>query len=403
MPSSQARQPQKSIKSKNNRKTSVRLSKRAKILLSSMLGVSVIAIAIGAMIVPKIFNMRGSFAFASLPSLKQLGHGIEIYDAKDRLVYKLKEHGDQEVVPIDLISKNMHNAIVAAEDHRFYEHSGVDPVGIARAAKRNQEEGHVVEGGSTITQQVVRNLYLNPKDKSYARKLVESMIALNVDQRYSKKKILETYLNVVYFGEGAYGIESASRYYFGKPAKNLSLAESAFLAGLIKAPSVLGAERNRDAAIARQRDVLASMQEYGMASYSDLRKARGEKLNFTRRRDDLKFGHYISAVTESLRKELGDKMWSGDWKVYTHLDLKAQEAAERTMNQGLQHTPRGLNQGALVSLDLETGGVKALVGGVGSYRKNKWNRATHPHTVGSVMKPFVYLAALADGLIKPDT
>ncbi len=340
---------------------------------------------------------------AGLPTLKQLDRGIEIYDTKDIFVYKLKEHGDQKVVPISMVSKNMQSAIVAAEDHRFYDHSGIDPVGIARAARRNHEAGRVVEGGSTITQQVVRNLYLNPRDKSYARKIAESLVAMSVDARYSKQKILETYLNLVYFGEGAYGIESAANYYFGKPAKNLSLSESAFLAGLIKAPTVLGSPENRAAALTRQKDVLGDMQKYKMASLTDISKAKSDSLKFTCQRKEMQFGHYISAVSDTLRKELGDKMWQDNWKVYTHLDVKAQISAEQVMNKGIENAPRGLNQGALVCLNLENGGVKALVGGIGSYKKNKWNRATHPHTVGSVMKPFVYLAALTDGVIKPDS
>lgn len=166
-------------------------------------------------------------------------------------------------VPLNKVSKNMVNAIMAAEDHYFYKHHGIDAVGILRATIDNLKQFSFVEGASTITQQLAKNLYLDPNERSARRKLTQLVLAWKLEDRYTKDQIMEAYLNEIYFGSGAYGIESAAEIYFHKKAQDLTVAESAFLAGIVKAPSVLGDSKNHVQARARQRDVIDNMLEYG--------------------------------------------------------------------------------------------------------------------------------------------
>jgi penicillin-binding protein 1A len=265
--------------------------------------------------------------------------------------------------------------------------------------------GHVVQGGSTITQQLVRNLYLDIQDRSIKRKLAEVVLAFDVENNYPKSKILETYLNEVYFGNGVYGIERAAEVYFNKPAAKLTLGESAFIAGLIRAPSDLGARVNRDAAITRQHEVLDQMAEYKLASQSDVDAAKQQKLHFSRASNSDNqnpYPYYVATVLHTLNKTMPeDQIWSRGLRVYTNLDQNAQRDAEAMLNKGINAAPHGINQGALVCESVKDGGILALVGGVGDYRNHQFNRALAPHTVGSAFKPFVYLAAAIQGAIKP--
>ncbi len=176
------------------------------------------------------------------------------------------------------VNPNMVKALIAAEDNRFYTHHGIDAIGVLRATLDNIKAGHMVEGGSTITQQLVKNAFLDWRDKSAGRKFREWILAWQLESKYSKQRILEAYLNEVYFGNGAYGIESASEKYFGISALSLDLAQSAFLASLLKAPSELSLPERRQAALSRQKEVLLNMVEYGLASESAATKAAGESL-----------------------------------------------------------------------------------------------------------------------------
>jgi 1A family penicillin-binding protein len=340
---------------------------------------------------------------AKLPTIAELNRGVTIYDCHDKYVCTLRAEADRQAVSLSNISDNMKKAIIAAEDRRFYEHHGVDPIGIARALWRNHEAGRIVEGGSTITQQLVKNLYLDPKERSYVRKLKEAFLAWDVNSKYSKAKILETYLNVAYFGGGVCGVERAAQHYFNKHASELSVSESAYLAGLVKAPSDLSQSKNKQIALRRQKEVLAKMQEYGLITPAESKLAGGTKLAFKRGPLSRPWPHYIGCVEDALTKELGDDLWKGGWKVYTNLDVNAQKLAEATLNKGIKTAPRGIDQGALVSMSVKDGSVFAIVGGAGDYEDTQWNRAINPHTAGSAFKPFVYLAALAQGVIQPDT
>jgi penicillin-binding protein 1A len=338
-----------------------------------------------------------------LPTLETAKQGVQFYDRFDQYLCTVHADRDRQIVPLTEISNNVRMAVIATEDHRFYSHHGIDLVGLVRAFNKNQKAGHIVEGGSTITQQLVRALYLDKNDRSYNRKIKEVFLSADTENRYSKPKILETYLNEIYFGDGVYGIERAANNYFNKHASQLSIPESAFLAGLIKSPSVLGNPGNRSLAIARQHEVLDKMAEYGYVSKSEAAELKAQKLNFQRGENPLKYPYYITYALQAVHRELGDDMWNQNIKVYTNLDPEAQKSAVATLNKGIKSAPRGVNQGALVSMSVVDGAVLAMVGGVGEYQDNQWNRALFPHTAGSAFKPFVYLTGLTRGVLEPDS
>ncbi|HEY9787090.1 MAG TPA: PBP1A family penicillin-binding protein, partial [Candidatus Obscuribacterales bacterium] len=341
------------------------------------------------------------FSLVNLPTLEQQGAGIQVFDRFDRLVCTAQEKEQRAPVPLDRISKHMKEAIIASEDRNFHHHPGIDASGIARALIANIKAGQVVEGGSTITQQLVKSLYLDAQDRSLVRKALEALMALEVDTYYSKDKILETYLNHIYFGSGAYGIERAAITYFNKHASQLNISESAFLAGLVKAPSELGRASNRVRALERQREVLDAMVEAGFIDREVAAGVKKRRLAFHRGPHALKHPYYVSQVLELAYKKLGQNMWHRGLRIYTHLDPSAQSAAEETLSQGIRRAPRGVSQGALVSIAVRDGGVLAIVGGAQRFENSQWNRAVHPHTAGSAFKPFVYLAGLIHNAIGP--
>lgn len=340
---------------------------------------------------------------AKLPTLKDANRGIQFFDRNDKYICTVRADRDRQPVALGKVSVAMQKALVAAEDHHFYQHHGIDFVGVIRAFKRNREAGHIVEGGSTITQQLVKNLYLDKNDRSYARKLKEVFLSWDAENRFSKAKIMETYLNEIYFGGGVYGIERAANNYFNKHASQLNVAESAFLAGLIKSPSVYGNPANIKLAISRQHDVLDKMAEYGYISREEAKTLKSQKLAFNKGATPIKYPYYIAFALEQVKREFGPSMWTQDLRVYTNLDPEAQKLATEKLTRGIKNAPRGVNQGALVSLNVSDGAVIAMVGGVGDYKDNPWNRALFPHTAGSCFKPFVYLAGLMNGILEPDS
>lgn len=330
---------------------------------------------------------------------------IQIFDRNDHLVCLVEGDENRQVVPLGEIAIVMQRAMLAAEDHHFFEHHGINVSSMFRALMANMQAGHVVEGGSTITQQLVKNLFFNEAGRTYDRKLKETLLAFQIEQHYSKEKILELYLNQIYFGSNAYGIERAAARYFNKTAMKLNLAESAFLAGLVKAPSELGNPHNRSQAIVRQQEILDKMVEYGYVTPSQKAAAMKTKLVFRNGANPFShYPYYISYVLQCLHEKYSENdMRKEGLKVYTNLDPKVEEIAEATLNESIKHAPPGVSQAALVSISVADGAVLALVGGVGNFWKNQFNRATNPHTVGSSFKPFVYLTAFLEGLATPDT
>jgi penicillin-binding protein 1A len=330
---------------------------------------------------------------------------IQIFDRQDKMICTVEGDEDRRVVPLNQISTPMQQAMLAAEDHHFYEHNGINFFSIIRATFANMQAGHVVEGGSTITQQLAKNLFFKDAGRNFDRKIREAYVAYELERRYTKERILNMYLNQVYFGNNAYGIERAASRYFDKTAAALSIAESAFIAGLVKAPSELGTVQNRAAATERQREIIDKMVEYGYITEKQATAAKAQKLAFKKGTNPLqKYPYYISYVLQVLHERFSQaEMRTQGLKVYTNLDPLAQELAEKTLNEGIKHAPKGVTQGALVTIGVHDGDVMAMVGGVGNFWKNQFNRATNPHTVGSSFKPFVYLTAFTKGVLTPDS
>jgi len=326
---------------------------------------------------------------------------------------------DREGKPMDVICRQyrilvrgpaipplLRQAFVAAEDARYYSHPGIDLLSILRAAVNNLRSGRRSQGGSTITQQVTRALMLS-REKTYWRKLAEAILAYRLDRMLSKDEVLTIYLNEIYLGEGAYGVEAAARTYFGRRARELSLAQMALLAGLPQSPSRYSPFRHLDAARARQRYVLNRMAEDGIITPVRARQAFSQPLGLRRERKVQAGGYFTDYVRGLLIRRYGEeRLYREGFSVRTTLDRRLQRLARRVVLRGCRNVARRQGgaqpQGALVALETTTGRILALVGGTG-YRSSPYNRAVVARRQpGSVFKPFIYGAAFARGLT-PDT
>jgi penicillin-binding protein 1A len=291
-------------------------------------------------------------------------------------------------------------AFVAIEDRRFYSHFGIDPIGIMRAVGRDILHRGGTEGGSTLTQQLAKNLFLT-QERTLSRKIQEAILALWLERKYSKDQILELYLNRVYFGSGAYGVEAAAQKYFGKSAKFVTLSEAAVLAGLMKSPTRLAPNHNLDAANARAAQVITAMAQEGYITEAMAKLALSRPAEVVKEKGAGSSNYAADYVMDQLDDTVG--AIDEDIVVTTTLDEKMQAAAEHALTEELDAKGGkfGVSQGALVALD-PNGGVKALVGGR-NYADSQFNRATSAkRQPGSAFKPFVYLSALEKGLT-PDT
>ncbi|HSD92595.1 MAG TPA: PBP1A family penicillin-binding protein [Methyloceanibacter sp.] len=303
-------------------------------------------------------------------------------------------------VRLDVLPPYLVQAVLATEDRRFYSHWGIDPVGLIRASYRNAAAGAVVEGGSTITQQLAKNLFLRP-ERTITRKLEEVVYAIWLEQRFSKQEILELYINRVYFGGGTYGVEAASRRYFGRSSRFVTLPQAALLAGLLKAPSRYAPTRSVKAANARVEEVLTNMVEAGYLSEDQAHTASKQPLRLSAKGDDTGYPYAVDWVAELLPEFIGEH--NNDLIVETTIDAGLQRIAQRGLRQLLDSEGKELaaGEGAVVVLD-PFGGVKALVGGR-SYSRSPFDRALKAQRQpGSAFKPFVYLAALESGY-RPDS
>ncbi|HEV8352633.1 MAG TPA: penicillin-binding protein 1A [bacterium] len=326
-----------------------------------------------------------------------------IYAANGEIVASLFRE-NREYVPLQQIPLSMRRAVLASEDTRFYQHVGIDLRAIGRAILSNLRAGRLSEGGSTITQQLARNRFLTP-DRTFGRKLAEIVLAVEIERRLSKDEILERYLNEVYFGQGAYGIEMAARVYFGKGARDLTLDESALLTGLIRAPSLYSPYRNPDAAKAQQRIVLKRMANLGYITTADAHAAMAAPIALAHERNAgltaVRAPYFVTYLLPYLIERYGaDVLYRGGLRIYTTLDLRMQIAAERAVRDGLDAArARGLRvwQGALVAIDPRTGSIRAMIGGY-DYERSQFNRAWQARRqAGSAFKPFVYTAAVEQG------
>jgi penicillin-binding protein 1A len=303
-------------------------------------------------------------------------------------------------MPLNALPPYLVEAVLATEDRRFYAHFGVDPLGLVRASFRNAASGAVVEGGSTITQQLAKNLFLTPQ-RTLSRKLEEAVYALWLEQRFSKKQILELYLNRVYFGGGTYGIEAASRRYFGKSSRYVTLPQAALLAGLLKAPSRYAPTRSVKRAGVRVDEVLDNMVEAGYLTEEQAKAADEQPLKLSAKDDDTGYSYAVDWVAELLPELVGEQ--HGDLFVETTIDPALQRASQQALRRILDDEGEALaaGEGAVVVLD-PFGGVKALVGGR-AYSTSPFDRAVKARRQpGSAFKPFVFLAALEAGY-SPDS
>ncbi|KQP59846.1 penicillin-binding protein [Methylobacterium sp. Leaf111] len=353
-----------------------------------------------------VIGIAGLVAYhaSQLPPIDQLAvpkrpPNIAILASDGSLLANRGETGGR-VVGIKELPPYLPRAFVAIEDRRFYSHFGVDPVGIARAVAQNVTRRGVSQGGSTLTQQLAKNLFLTP-ERSASRKIQEAILALWLEHKYSKDEILELYLNRVYFGAGAYGVEAAAQRYFGKPAKAVTLAEAAMLGGLVQAPSRLAPNRNLPAAQARAAQVLAAMEELGFAKPADVKLA----LATPARPAGVRGGGSANYVADLVMDVLDDFVpkFESDIVIATTVETGLQAAGEKALVDELNQKGGRYNvaQGALVSMKPD-GAIRALVGGR-DYAQSQFNRATTAkRQPGSSFKPFVYLAAVEHGLT-PDS
>ncbi|MFN3878301.1 MAG: PBP1A family penicillin-binding protein [Brevundimonas sp.] len=314
----------------------------------------------------------------------------------DRNGALIATRGTQMAPPADLDSlpDYVPAAFIAIEDRRFYNHPGFDPIGMARAMVTNMRAGRVVQGGSTLTQQLAKNLFLTP-DQNMRRKVQELMLAVWLEMKFSKKEILALYLNRVYFGAGAYGIEAASQRYFDKSAKNLTVGEAALLAGLLKAPSRYSPVSESERAAARATVVLNEMEEAGVITAAQREQAVTQPVIVSRTLATQHAQYFIDWLDKSIRSLVGEP--TEDMVVETTLDLTLQTSAERSVRRILDRDEgKGVQQAALVALDGD-GRVRAMIGGA-SYADSQFNRAVDAkRQAGSAFKPFVYLAAVEAG------
>jgi 1A family penicillin-binding protein len=308
--------------------------------------------------------------------------------------FRLDEH--RHDVPIAEIPRHVRDAFVAVEDHRFYRHLGVDPIALGRAVVTNLTSGSV-QGGSTLTQQLARTLFLS-NQKSYGRKIREAVLALNIESQLTKEQVLELYLNRIYLSAGVYGVETMSRHLFGRPAKTLTIGEGALIAGLARAPSALSPWSNLDGALARSHVVLARMRQEGFITEAQEAAAKRERIRIRPYpgATDPRGGYAKEHLRQQFRDQFGGDH-PPDWEVRTTFVPELQEAAERAVSEGLRRFRDGELQAALVAIDPETGDVLALVGGR-DFRDSQFNRATRSRRQpGSAFKPFAYAAALEQG------
>ncbi len=324
---------------------------------------------------------------------------IKIVDIHDRALATRGDRGGA-VLSLKQMPSYVPQAFVAIEDRRFYEHYGVDPFGIARALIANILHRGVAQGGSTITQQLAKNLFLT-QERTIHRKLQEVLLALWLERKFSKTQILELYLNRVYFGSGAYGIEQASQRYFGKSARHLTLAEAALLAGLVRAPSRLAPTRNFNAAEKRAKIVLKVMAELHFISKSNERVAMAHPPRIVAQAGNGSINYVADWVMDALNDVLGHV--DEDITVTTTIDAGLQANAEKALDEELAQKggKYKVSQGALVAMTPD-GAVRAMVGGR-NYAQSQFNRAVAAkRQPGSAFKPFVYLTALEGGLT-PDS
>lgn len=328
-----------------------------------------------------------------------IGMTTQIVDVRERAIDQWDKGEHRNYVPLKQLPASLIQATLVAEDRQFYHHHGFSPRGILRAAWVNLRAGRVSQGASTITQQLARNLYLT-HDRTWSRKIKEAIYTAQLELHFSKDEILEMYLNKIYYGHGSYGVERAARAYFGKPAHNLTLAESAMLASIPRGPRWYSPLENGTRAKQRQVAILDAMARQGILPAQEAKRAKQEQLVYATppQPGPARAPWFRDMVLNEAVSRFGlDEaiVRNGGLRIYTTLDLSMQEQAEKAMQRSL--TTRPHLEGALISVDPHTGHIKAMVGGR-DYRRSQFNRVFAKRQPGSTFKPIIYLAALERGL-----
>nr|MBA3544172.1 transglycosylase domain-containing protein [Chthoniobacterales bacterium] len=381
--------------------------------------------------IPIAASLKQQAAALDLTHLEKMESASVILDRNNKIFGQIYVE-NRETVPYEQLPPTLVNAIIATEDNKFYQHHGYDLLGIIRAALKNAVAGHVRQGASTITQQLARNSF-ELKGKTFRRKLLEMFVARRIEDNFSKQKILELYLNRIYFGGGLYGAEAAARGYFDKPAHRMSLAECATLAGLVKSPNKLSPWSDRAASREARNFVLSRMQELGFIDSAQLAGAQAEELMIGNRQNARGQNYAIDYIRQQVIAAVGwDRAMSDGFRIHTTIDAGMQNVAEKSLRAQLdaaeqtpdfkhqtyaqyttllqEHRKKSPNeksvappapqylQGAVIALDNRTGGILALVGGR-DFEHNEYNRALQARRPpGTAMLPFVYAAAFAKGL-----
>ncbi|MEH2386297.1 MAG: transglycosylase domain-containing protein [Nostoc sp.] len=354
-----------------------------------------------------------AISFRNLPDVRQLRNFFPsettyIYDVKGKLLTSIHGEANREVVPLDRISPNLKRAVLASEDNHFYDHHGINPVGVGRAIVVNATAHGVREGGSTVTMQLVKNLFLSRK-RVFTRKLAEAVLAIRLEQILNKDQILEMYLNQVYWGHNNYGVQTAARSYFNKSAEYLTLGESAMMAGLIQAPEEFSPFVSMKLAKQKEKEVLGRMLELNWISQLEYDNALKQEIKLGKIKSFQ--GSALPYVTNTVAQELAKKfgretLLKGGMRVQTTVDADFQVMAEETVSKwhkSLLEQGLSRNQMALVAIDPRTHFIKALVGGIDP-KTSEFNRATQSQRQpGSSFKPFVYYTAFATGKYTADS
>ncbi|MEZ5374157.1 MAG: transglycosylase domain-containing protein, partial [Microthrixaceae bacterium] len=350
-----------------------------------------------------------------------------IYDANGTLITTLQADQNRISVPLSQVPPAMQNAIVSIEDRRFWEHNGVDPRAIARAVKENNESGEVSQGGSTITQQYVKNALLSD-DETLSRKLEEAALSMEIERTYSKERIMELYLNTVYFGNGASGIEAAANTYFGVSSSGLNLTQAAMLAGIVQSPSIHDPYENPEDAKKRRDTVIQAMLDEGYINPQTAETAEETPLGVIPKGDRpgeaaYPAGHFVSEVREwfldnpefgTTRAERAELLYGGGLRIYTTIDLNTQAQAEAAVNKflpnpGFQGDPNDFSHdpdAALVTVEPRTGYIRAMVGGKDYFGDTDYAKvnlaAGKGHPTGSSFKGITLATALKQGIEADD-
>ena len=378
-------------------------------------------------------EVKSQAATFDLSKLEQMESASVILDRNDKIFGQIYVE-NRETVPYDQLPRDLVNAVVAVEDAKFYRHSGYDLFGILRAALKNFAAGHVRQGASTITQQLARNSF-SLKEKTFHRKLLEIFLARRIEESFGKQKIMELYLNRIYYGGGLYGAEAAARGYFGKSAREMSLAECATLAGLIKSPNKLSPWTDRAASREARNYVLGRMRDLGFIDNVKYASAQGEDVVIGSRQNAQGQTYAVDYIRQQVIAAVGwDRAMNEGFRIHATIDADLQKVAEDSLRKSLEQAEQhsGYNhqtyadyaanfkkaksnntmsnqpapeylQGAVIGLDNETGGILVLVGGR-DFEHNQYDRALQAkRPAGTAMKPFVYAAAFEEGKMYPGT